>query len=53
MWVFYALATILLPISVTAGISESYIALGAILGVLINKEKLKSPIIAILFVCPH
>ncbi len=40
-WVFYALAATLIPISIAIAISEGYIALAMILGVFINKEKLK------------
>lgn len=39
-WVFYAFATTLIPISLAITISESYIILTIILGVIINKEKL-------------
>jgi len=40
-WIFFAFATLYLPISIAVGITESYIALGALLGVFLNKEKLK------------
>lgn len=40
-WVGFAAAVQVLPISVTIAITESYIALAALLGVLINKEKLQ------------
>lgn len=39
-WVAYAAATVFIPIAVAIGISESYIALAAILGLVLNKEKL-------------
>lgn len=40
-WVAYAQATIHIPIAIAASLSESYIALAAILGLIFNKEKLK------------
>lgn len=40
-WVAYAFATSLLPISITITLTESYIALAALLGIFINREKLK------------
>lgn len=40
-WVAYAAAVIVLPISITIAITESYIALAAILGIIINKERLQ------------
>lgn len=40
-WLAYALATTRLPISITIAITESYVALAAILGIFINKEKLQ------------
>lgn len=40
-WVSYAFATTLIPISIATAISESYIALAVLLGVFVNKEKLK------------
>jgi drug/metabolite transporter (DMT)-like permease len=40
-WVAFAYSTIYLPISVAAGITESYIVLAALLGLFYNKEKLK------------
>lgn len=39
-WVAYAAATVFIPIAIAIGISESYIALAAILGIVLNKEKL-------------
>lgn len=40
-WIFYAFSASLIPISVAATISESYIAVGVMLGLAINKEKIK------------
>ncbi len=40
-WVFYAVAVTTIPISIAMTISESYIALAAILGIFVNREKLK------------
>jgi drug/metabolite transporter (DMT)-like permease len=40
-WICFAFATTMIPISIATGITESYIALGALLGVLINKEKIR------------
>lgn len=40
-WWFFALATILIPIAIATGISESYIVLAALLGVFVNHERLK------------
>lgn len=40
-WVAYAQATIYIPIAIAASLSESYIALAAILGLIFNREKLK------------
>ena len=40
-WVSFAAAVLVLPISITIAISESYIALGMLLGILINKERLQ------------
>src|SRR3989338_2058158 len=39
-WICYAGAATLIPIAIAVSISESYIALTAMLGILINKEKL-------------
>lgn len=41
-WIAYASATALIPISITTAISESYIALAALLGIIVNKEKLQN-----------
>lgn len=40
-WVFYMYAVLYIPISIAITISESYIALGVILGLFVNKEKIK------------
>ncbi len=40
-WISYAYATILIPIGIAATISESFIVVGALYGVILNKEKLK------------
>lgn len=40
-WISFAMATTLIPISIATSISESYIALAVLLGVFINREKLK------------
>lgn len=40
-WIAYAFATTLIPISIATTISESYIALTVILGILINREKMR------------
>lgn len=40
-WLAFAFATTLIPISITTTISESYIALAALLGIFINREKLR------------
>jgi uncharacterized membrane protein len=39
-WIAFAFAVTFIPIAVVTGISESYIALAAILGIVINNEKL-------------
>ncbi len=39
-WISFAIAASLVPVAIAVGISESYIALSALLGILINKEKL-------------
>src|SRR3989344_6472211 len=41
-WIFYAYAAVLIPISITIAISESYIILSVLLGILINRERIKS-----------
>ena len=40
-WIFYAFAVIYVPISIAITISESYIIVAVLLGVIINREKLK------------
>jgi drug/metabolite transporter (DMT)-like permease len=40
-WVAYAFATTIIPISIATTISESFVALAVLLGIFINKEKLK------------
>ncbi len=40
-WIFFAVATALIPIAIATTISESYIALAVLLGVFVNKEKIK------------
>ncbi|MEK7174278.1 MAG: DMT family transporter [Patescibacteria group bacterium] len=39
-WVAYSAATLFLPIAIATGISESYVALAAMLGLAVNREKL-------------
>lgn len=39
-WVAYSASTLFLPIGLATGLTESYIALAAILGLIFNKEKL-------------
>lgn len=41
-WIGFAFATTLIPISLAVTISESYIALAALLGYFINREKLRA-----------
>lgn len=40
-WIAYATAVTVLPISITIGLTESYIALAAFLGILFNRERLQ------------
>jgi len=40
-WIMFALATTLIPISIATTISESYIALAVLLGISINRERLR------------
>jgi uncharacterized membrane protein len=40
-WVAFAYAVTAIPISITIAITESYIALAALLGITINKERLQ------------
>jgi drug/metabolite transporter (DMT)-like permease len=39
-WISYTVAVLTIPIAIAIGISESYIALAAILGIIFNREKL-------------
>lgn len=41
-WVAFTYSTLSIPIAISTGISESYIALAALLGLTFNKEKLKT-----------
>ena len=50
-WIAYSYATLFIPIAIAIGISESYIALAATLGMILNKEKLKKHQVAGLVVC--
>lgn len=40
-WIAFAASAVFIPIAITTGISESYIVLAALLGFLINRERLK------------
>lgn len=40
-WISYAQATTLIPIAITTAISEAYVALAVLLGIFINKEKIR------------
>lgn len=40
-WIAYAYSTLYLPLAIAVSISESYIALAALLGIFLNNEKLK------------
>jgi len=40
-WLGFATAVLVLPISVTIGITESYVALAAVLGMILNRERLR------------
>ncbi len=40
-WVAYAMSALSIPLAIATGISESYIVIAALLGIYINKEKLK------------
>lgn len=52
-WVAFAYSTLFIPIAVATSISESYIALAALLGIVYNREKLRSHqlvgLVAVLF----
>ena len=41
-WVAFAYSTLYIPIAIATGISEAYVALAAALGLLLNREKLKT-----------
>lgn len=40
-WIAYAIATTLIPISIAVTISESYVAVAVLLGIIVNREKLR------------
>jgi len=40
-WVFYSFAAIYLPIAIATGITQGYVALAVMLGILYNKERLR------------
>lgn len=40
-WLFYAFSTTLIPIAITMTISESYIILASLLGIIVNREHLR------------
>ncbi len=40
-WIAFAYCTLTIPIAIATGISESYIAIAALLGIVYNKEKLR------------
>ncbi len=40
-WVFFAYSMLYLPVAIATGLSESYIAIAVVLGLALNKEKLK------------
>lgn len=40
-WITFSYSMVLMPIAIATGISESYIALAALLGLILNKEKLR------------
>jgi drug/metabolite transporter (DMT)-like permease len=39
-WVAYAISTTYIPIAIATGLSESYIVIGVVLGIIFNQEKL-------------
>lgn len=41
-WIAYSYSTLYIPIAIATSISESYIAIASSLGIILNKEKLKS-----------
>ena len=51
-WVSFAYSTLTIPIAISTGISESYITLAALLGLIVNREKLKAHQYAGLVVTP-
>lgn len=50
-WVAFSYSTLYIPIAISTGISEAYIALSSVLGLTLNKEKLKSHQKAALVCC--
>jgi len=40
-WIFYAISTSLIPVSISNTINESYVAIAALLGIVVNHERLK------------
>lgn len=51
-WIAFAYSTLYIPIAISTGISESYIVLAALLGLSVNREKLKTHQYAGLIVTP-
>lgn len=51
-WIAFAYSTLYIPIAISTGISESYIVLAALLGLIVNREKLKVHQYAGLIVTP-
>lgn len=51
-WIAFAYSTLYIPIAISTGISESYIVLAALLGLIVNREKLKAHQYAGLIVTP-
>ena len=51
-WVSFAYSTLYMPIAISTGISESYITLAALLGLIVNREKLKKHQYAGLVITP-
>ncbi|MEI6238740.1 MAG: hypothetical protein WCP15_04400 [bacterium] len=50
-WIAYSTSTLFIPIGLATGITESYIALAAVLGLIFNKEKLVQHQYLGLFIC--
>ncbi|MCX6716651.1 MAG: hypothetical protein NTV72_01880 [Candidatus Taylorbacteria bacterium] len=50
-WIAYSTSTLFIPIGLAIGITESYIALAAVLGLIFNKEKLVQHQYLGLFIC--